>query len=33
MLLERQAVTARPKESKARLDEIIRRTNPRLFWD
>jgi predicted DNA-binding mobile mystery protein A len=33
MVLERQAVTPRPKESKARLDEIIRRTNPRLFWD
>jgi hypothetical protein len=33
MLLEGQAVTARPKDAVARLDEIIRRTNPRLFWD
>ncbi|MGA3261694.1 MAG: mobile mystery protein A [Bryobacteraceae bacterium] len=33
MLLENQAVTARAKDSGERLDEIIRRTNPRLFWD
>jgi|SRR5208283_1149167 len=33
MVLERQAVTARPKDSEARLDELVRRTNPRLFWD
>jgi predicted DNA-binding mobile mystery protein A len=31
MLLEDQAVTA--KEAKKRLDEIVRETNPRLFWD
>ena len=31
MMLEDQKVTA--KDSKARLDEIIRETNPRLFWD
>jgi len=31
--LENQAVTARAKDSGERLDEIIRRTNPRLFWD
>jgi|SRR5580658_4112496 predicted DNA-binding mobile mystery protein A len=33
MLLEDQKVTAKAKNSKARLDEIIRETNPRLFWD
>jgi predicted DNA-binding mobile mystery protein A len=31
MLLEDQKVTAR--DAKARLDEIMRETNPRLFWD
>jgi len=31
MLLEDQKVTARHAE--ARLDEIVRETNPRLFWD
>jgi hypothetical protein len=33
MLLENQKVTAKAREAKARLDEIIRETNPRLFWD
>jgi predicted DNA-binding mobile mystery protein A len=31
MALENQRVTA--KESEVRLDEILRETNPRLFWD
>jgi predicted DNA-binding mobile mystery protein A len=31
MLLEDQSVTA--KDTKKRLDEILRETNPRLFWD
>ena len=31
MLLEDQEVTS--KNLKARLDEIVRETNPRLFWD
>jgi hypothetical protein len=31
MLLEDQTVTA--KDVEARLDEIVRETNPRLFWD
>ena len=31
MLLEDQKVDA--KNSEARLDEIVRETNPRLFWD
>jgi predicted DNA-binding mobile mystery protein A len=31
MLLESQTVTARDFESK--LDEIVRETNPRMFWD
>ena len=31
MLLENQKVTA--KDAAARLDEIVRETNPRLFWD
>ena len=31
MLLEDQKVTS--KNLKARLDEIVRETNPRLFWD
>jgi predicted DNA-binding mobile mystery protein A len=33
MLLENQKVTAKARDAKARLDEIIRETNPRLFWD
>jgi predicted DNA-binding mobile mystery protein A len=32
MLLENQRVPAK-KGSKARLDEVIRETNPRLFWE
>jgi len=32
MLLEDQAVPRR-RESAARLDELIRRTSPRLFWE
>lgn len=31
MLLEDQTVKA--KDAEARLDEIMRETNPRLFWD
>ena len=31
MLLEDQKVTA--KDAEARLDEIVREANPRLFWD
>jgi predicted DNA-binding mobile mystery protein A len=31
MLLEDQKVEG--KDSEARLDEIVRETNPRLFWD
>lgn len=31
MLLEDQRVT--PKDADARLDEIVRQTNPRFFWD
>lgn len=31
MLLEDQAVTE--KDAERRLDEIVRETNPRLFWD
>ena len=31
MLLEGQGVIS--KNTKARLDEIVRETNPRLFWD
>ena len=31
MLLEDQKVTA--KDAGARLDELVRETNPRLFWD
>jgi predicted DNA-binding mobile mystery protein A len=31
MLLEDQKVTA--KDADARLDDIVRETNPRLFWD
>jgi predicted DNA-binding mobile mystery protein A len=35
MLLEDQAVTqaVTRKDSEKRLDEIVRETNPRLFWD
>jgi hypothetical protein len=31
MLLEDQKVMA--KDAEARLDEIVREANPRLFWD
>ena len=31
MLLEDQKVTA--KDAEARLDELVRETNPRMFWD
>ena len=33
MLLENQKVTVKARDAKARLEEIIRETNPRLFWD
>jgi hypothetical protein len=33
MLLENQQVAAKVRNSRARLEEIIRETNPRLFWD
>jgi len=33
MLLEGQKVSAKAKDSKARLDELVRETSPRLFWD
>jgi predicted DNA-binding mobile mystery protein A len=35
MLLEDQKVTTKvtTKDAEARLDEIVRETNPRLFWD
>src|ERR1039457_5389149 len=33
MLLEGQKGTARARDSKARLDELVRETSPRLFWD
>jgi predicted DNA-binding mobile mystery protein A len=33
MLLEDQKVKARAKDAEDRLDEIVRETNPRLFWD
>ena len=33
MLLENQKATAKARDAKAQLDEIIRETNPRLFWD
>jgi predicted DNA-binding mobile mystery protein A len=34
MLLEDQRVRkVKKKDSEARLDEIVRETNPRLFWD
>jgi predicted DNA-binding mobile mystery protein A len=33
MLLEDQKVSAKVKGAEERLDEIVRETNPRLFWD
>ena len=33
MLLEDQIVTGRGADADALLDEIVRETNPRLFWD
>ena len=33
MLLENQKVTGKRADAEARLDEIMRETNPRLFWD
>lgn len=33
MLLEDQKVSANHDDPEARLDEIIRETNPRLFWE
>jgi len=33
MLLENQKAALNAKDFKARLEEIIRETNPRLFWD
>jgi predicted DNA-binding mobile mystery protein A len=33
MLLEDQKVTGKSADAEARLDEILRETNPRLFWD
>ncbi len=33
MLLEDQKVPPTAKDSEARLDELVRETNPRLFWD
>lgn len=33
MFLEGQKVTVKGKDSKARLDELVRETSPRLFWD
>jgi len=33
MLLENQKVKVKAKDAAARLDEIVRETNPRLFWD
>jgi predicted DNA-binding mobile mystery protein A len=33
MLLENQKVPSKTRYSQAQLDEIIRETNPRLFWD
>ena len=33
MLLENQRVSPKSRYSKAQLEEIIRETNPRLFWD
>jgi predicted DNA-binding mobile mystery protein A len=33
MLLEDQRVLSKANDSGARLDEFVRETNPRLFWD
>src|SRR5450755_388471 len=33
MLLENQKVKPKARESKVRLDDLVRETNPRLFWD
>jgi predicted DNA-binding mobile mystery protein A len=33
MLLEGQSVLGAPADEEARLDEVVRETNPRLFWD
>ena len=33
MLLEDQKVAPKAKDAEARLDEIVRETNPRLFWE
>ena len=33
MVLEDQKVTGKSTDAEARLDEILRETNPRLFWD
>jgi predicted DNA-binding mobile mystery protein A len=33
MLLEDQKVPSAAKDAEARLDELVRETNPRLFWD
>ena len=33
MLLEDQKVNPRAKDAEERLDEVVRETNPRLFWD
>jgi len=33
MLLEDQTVKPKAKDFEARLDELVRETNPRLFWD
>jgi predicted DNA-binding mobile mystery protein A len=33
MLLEDQKVSPKAKDAEARLDELVRETNPRLFWD
>jgi predicted DNA-binding mobile mystery protein A len=33
MLLEKQKVTTGARNRRERLEEIIRETNPRLFWD
>jgi predicted DNA-binding mobile mystery protein A len=33
MLLEDQKVNPRAKDAEERLDEVVRETNPRLFWE
>ena len=33
MLLEDQSVNGEPQDVEALIDEIVRETNPRLFWD